>query len=526
MKKTLKINIGGAIFHIDEDAYAILNNYLQSVKKHFGTSPEGDEIIADIENRIAELLQMKVSEEKQVITLEDINEVTEIMGDPEQFSTDDEPENTSKQSYSAGSKKLYRDSDKRIIGGVCAGISAYFNIDPIILRLIFVIALLFYGAPILVYLILWIVIPEAKTTAEKLEMRGEDLSLSNIEKNVKDEYEKVKTSFKKMSHSKEAKKTAEFSKNIASGIGDVVTFFVKLILLIIGVALIIGGFGMLAGFFSAFVFSEPFFFWTNVDFHHGVIPDVIYTFISPNGAMIAALCILIIIAVPIFAIIYGGLKLILRFKANDKMIAGVGFMAWFVSLLILGGIVIVEVRDYAISVHSEETREIPLPNNTTLYLETTDDAYENISEIYFFGDGLEIYMERDNPEKIYFLPSIRILSTDEDVASVTIRKEGRGPDNFYATESSKAIEYKWNLKDSMLYLDPFYHVEKEGKWKFPEVRITIKVPENQMVYIDRNLEEAMNYIDTRNYISRYELYDRKLKMTDDGFVKLKELKKD
>ena len=156
MKKTFNINISGIIFHIDEDAYEKLSLYLKRLKQHFDKTDSGKDIIGDIENRIAELLQEKLSDKKQVITLADIDEVITLMGEPYEFSEEEETSSNSQQSYQKTyGKRLFRDTDTRIIGGVCSGIAAYFNIDPLWVRLGFVLAA-FSGFGFLIYLILWI----------------------------------------------------------------------------------------------------------------------------------------------------------------------------------------------------------------------------------------------------------------------------------------------------------------------------------------------------------------------------------
>jgi len=195
VKKTQKINIGITDFYIDEDAYAILSDYLNSLRKRFGNSQEGKEIMEDIELRIAELMQEKISAMKQVINLYDITKIIETMGQSDDFFYsnlyEDENEatnNSQNNNYEppkekSNYKKMYRDSDNRVLGGVCGGI--------------FAIAILAYGTGTFLYILLWIVLPEAKTPSQKLEMHGKPVDIANIEKTVRDEFEKVKNSFSK-----------------------------------------------------------------------------------------------------------------------------------------------------------------------------------------------------------------------------------------------------------------------------------------------------------------------------------------
>ncbi|MEA3343657.1 MAG: PspC domain-containing protein, partial [archaeon] len=148
----------------------------------FDISDAPFEIIADIESRIAEILQERMSDTKQVVNITDVDHVTEMMGQPSDFAEEDEPVHEDKKSkertyYSRTTKRLYRDPENKMIGGVCGGLGAYFNTDPLWFRLLFVALIIFSGVGLLIYIVLWVVVPEAYTTAEKLEMRGEPVNV-------------------------------------------------------------------------------------------------------------------------------------------------------------------------------------------------------------------------------------------------------------------------------------------------------------------------------------------------------------
>ncbi|MEK6616769.1 MAG: PspC domain-containing protein, partial [Bacteroidota bacterium] len=179
MNKTVTINLSGIIFHIDEDAYGKLHNYLSTIKGYFSESEGRDEIMADIENRIAEMLSEKISDRKQVVLMTDVDYVIGIMGKPEDFAGEKNPdshrdEETKKEtsSYNATGKHshVFRDTDNKILGGVCSGIATYFNIDPLWIRLaLVVLTILGFGTGFLLYIVLWFIIPEAKTAEEKIQ---------------------------------------------------------------------------------------------------------------------------------------------------------------------------------------------------------------------------------------------------------------------------------------------------------------------------------------------------------------------
>ena len=195
MKTTVSINLGGNPFNIDEDAYVELKNYLRSLERHFATEESCSEILSDIEARIAEIFRTKITAYKQVITIEDVLQAISVMGTPEDLFENDKKTVGDKFS-SPGYRRMYRDPDNRIIGGVCAGIGAYWDIDPVIVRIIFVALILAGGLGALIYLILYIALPAARTTAQRIEMRGEPVNIHNIKEVVKKEFNEVRKKMK------------------------------------------------------------------------------------------------------------------------------------------------------------------------------------------------------------------------------------------------------------------------------------------------------------------------------------------
>ncbi|OFX22760.1 MAG: hypothetical protein A2041_03705 [Bacteroidetes bacterium GWA2_31_9b] len=200
MKKTETINLGGYVFHIDDDAYEILHSYLIAIEKQFATDSDRKEILSDIESRLAELLTETLGNKKDVISKDDLTKVISIMGEPQDFSTTNETETNQSTKSTMSSyettKRLYRDPENRVLGGVCGGLGAYFNNDPLLFRILFIIIFFGLGSGLIIYLILWIAIPEARTTAQKLEMRGEAITIENIKRAVREEFENVKKNMK------------------------------------------------------------------------------------------------------------------------------------------------------------------------------------------------------------------------------------------------------------------------------------------------------------------------------------------
>ena len=194
MKITVSINLGGYSFNIDEDAYAELKRYLKNLELHFAGEESSSEILSDIETRMAELFRTKLTNYKQVIDISDVHQVITVLGTPEDISDNEGPTVRDKFS-SPGYHRMYRDTDHRVIGGVCAGIAAYWDIELWLVRLIFFI-LAMMGVGFLIYLILYIVLPEAKTTAEKIAMKGNPVNIHNIKNSVKQEFDTVRKNMK------------------------------------------------------------------------------------------------------------------------------------------------------------------------------------------------------------------------------------------------------------------------------------------------------------------------------------------
>ena len=195
MKITVSINLGGYSFNIDEDAYSELKLYLKNLELHLAGEESYSEILSDIESRMAELFRARLTTYKQVINMFDVKEVIAIMGRPEDFS---EAESSSRKDRftSPGPHRMYRDPDHRIIGGVCSGIGAYWDIEPWIVRVIFFAIACAGGIGLLIYLILYIVLPEAKSTSQKIEMKGEPVNINNIKEAVKREFDTVRKNMK------------------------------------------------------------------------------------------------------------------------------------------------------------------------------------------------------------------------------------------------------------------------------------------------------------------------------------------
>ncbi|MDH6534394.1 PspC domain-containing protein [Parabacteroides sp. 52] len=196
MKKTLTVNLGGTVFHIDEDAYQLLDKYLSNLRIHFRKEEGSDEIMNDFEIRISELLHERIKLGYEVISLEQVEEVIKRMGKPEEifgdsFQEEEKEEYQEKTETVYTKRRLFRNPDDRILGGVAGGLAAYLGWDPTAIRLGLILLMIFWGVIIPVYFVLWLIIPMAHTATEKLQMRGEKVTVENIGKTVTDGFERV-----------------------------------------------------------------------------------------------------------------------------------------------------------------------------------------------------------------------------------------------------------------------------------------------------------------------------------------------
>jgi phage shock protein PspC (stress-responsive transcriptional regulator) len=523
MKKAIKINISGFIFHIDEDAYEKLQKYLDAIARHFGDKEGSKEIINDIEARIAELFQAKASPQKEVINLTDVEEVIAVMGDPEDFGDveDDEKEEPKmaekEEKFNRRSnRRLYRDPEGAVLGGVCTGLSAYFNVDVVWIRIAMLLLLFFTGIGFILYLILWIATPSAKTAAQRLEMRGEDVTISNIEKSVKEEYENVKSNFTRIRQSKAGDQVQGAFGEIFHALGMVIQVFVKVIIGIIGVFFVFIGSVILIALLSVILFKHPMNFgpFSGEAFS---LTEFLNIFVNPNVAHLAEICFFLIIAIPVISIVYGGIKLIFKLKTNDKMVGISALLLWFVSAAIFVVLLLSESRNFSEEGKTVETFNLKTSAKDTLYVRINNVPGQGTKDkhIDMGHHRLNVYINSDT-RKFYGRPAFTIEKAEDSDFELVIKKNSQGETRKDAIDNAKQIIINYFNRDSVLLLDPSFILPESNKWRAPEVRITLKVPENKVVFLDKGLSDIIE--DVQNVTDTYdqEMLNKKWIMTKDG----------
>ena len=518
MKRTFTINLNGIVFHIDEDAYEMMHNYLGKISHHFKSTDEGKEILADIESRIAELFQNRIKEGKEVITDEDVNWMIDIMGKAEEVIGAD-AENESSQQKNHHGKRFYRDADDKMLGGICSGIANYFNIDPVILRIILVV--LFFvsaGTVLIAYFILWFILPEAKTTAQKLEMKGVKVNIENIEKTIKNEFESVKSNFKNIKNSQAGNNFREGIESIFHALGKVFVVFGKSIGIIIGFALLITGLVLLLGLSTSF-FGKDWFLglsqWgiTNISF-----AGLLSFLANPSVSMLAFLGICLVILIPTIGLIYGGIKLLFGIRIKDRVFGGAMASLWvigFVFLIIAGTSI---AHNFQESTTLSSSYKLDKIDSDTLIIKLNDNSMDG--EFYFLQTDEVKIGQFGNEKNIYLQTNFSIEKSDLDVAELTIEIESDGKSKAQARKNAQNTVLRWEQHPKGVLLPKYFKLVAGEKWRNQEIDIILNIPISQIIYIDESFEDS--YIRTYGNVFERE-YDNSGNhyiMTESGLKKL------
>jgi len=546
MNKTVNINLAGIFFHIDEDAYLKLQRYLEAIKRSFTDSQGRVEIISDIEARIAELFYERVQNEKQVIGLKEVEDVITIMGEPEDYLVDDDIfEDEPKQSYSkstTSNKRLFRDTDNSYIGGVSSGLGHYFGIDSIWIRLIWVLLILGAGTGIFLYILLWILVPEAKTTAEKLMMRGEPVNISNIEKKIKDGFEnvsntvknvdlkkhgdKIREGFEQVSDSiHEGVRRADFPKQgqrfkststgFFDSIGVIIMFFLNLFAKFFGLLLIIfGAFLLLGLIISLFSLGTSSFFhpwWMDY-------PDALNTTGIP--IWLGGLILFIFFGIPFFFISYLGLKiLITNLKSIGKVAKLTLLGLWIIALF---SIIFISARQasYFSLENTTVTKELlHLISADTLQIKMVSSELNRMNANNYRNNAFEVTFDAHDQKVIYSRNiHVSIKSIKDSVASIKIEKEARGRNFIEARKTADLIDYHYEIKHNQLLLDNYLLTDYANKFLDQSVNITVYLPEGTVFKMNNNTSSFLNHNQSGGNILSYADTNHLLKVIEDNIT--------
>jgi len=503
MKKTVSINISGIIFHIDDDAFERLSRYLNSIKRHFSKMEGKEEIITDIEARIAEVLQEKLLDNKQVISIEDIEEIISIMGEPSEMDEDseyEEPRSYKSYNFSRG-KRLYRDPDGRMIAGVSSGLAAYLNIDPVWVRVLFVISLFLGFFGLIAYVVLWIVVPEAITTAEKLEMRGEPVNISNIERSVRDEFDNVKGKFNefagdaKETFKKKRTGSSRFFDNLIEAIGSILRIIFKIIAILLGIIFILTGLGFIIAFVAGSAGFSSFSFFENgelINFQLMQFLDMIFT--SPLMGVMAIASVILFIGIPLIALIYLGFRLLLGSRVKIPYFGISALALWLLGLLLAAIVGVNTGMDFRHSAGvTNQPHEIQLPENQILYFDAISDArLDGYSGNFDVFDGEYKARVEDEGIVIFDVPYVKFVKSATDLTTVNITAYAKGSSRSLARQRADELEYHVSSTDTSFSLSTYYLFPPNTVIRGQEVQLEIEIPEGQVVHFNRNMEDLFD----------------------------------
>lgn len=519
MNKTVNINLAGIFFHIDEDAYLKLQRYLDAIRRSFTDSQGRDEIIADIEARIAELFSEKIKDERQVIGNKEVEEVIAVMGQPEDYRLDEEIfEDEPKATYSRpkSAKQLFRDTTNSYVGGVSSGLGHYLAIDPIWIRLAWILFTIFSsGAFILIYVAFWIFVPEAKTTSDFLAMKGEAVNISNIEKKIKEGFDNVTDTVKNVDYQKYSSKVKSSSTTFFDALGDVFLFLLKIFVKFVGVILVItAGVTLISLFIGLFTLGTFGFMDT---------PWIEYLEVGnhPEAPLwLVSLLTFFAAGIPFFFLFILGLKILINNLKSIGTPAKLGLTGvWIISLIGLG---IIGIRQATLEAYDAEviTQEetLPFTKSDTLTIKMQG----NSRYVNYLRHRNNYQIKRDDQgNKVIVIQDIELYlkpSKTDSVASIVIEKKAEGRSYEEASQRAEDLKYAYEIEGNTLLLNGYAITDYASKYRDQEVQVILTLPEGITLYADDNTSGFNNSWKYDDYVTIDGKEEHYLQLVNGEFV--------
>lgn len=498
MKKIININLASRLIPIEDSAYEILRQYLDSLKRYFAREEGADEIVGDIESRIAELFQDKLKKGAHCITDENVQEMKSAMGTPEQF--DDASDADTKQQEAAQEalfdkmrprKRLYRDPDSKVLGGVCGGLGAYLNVDPVIFRIIFaLLAVGGFGTGILIYFILWVATPEANTATEKLEMRGERIDVNNIRATVQDEIHAMKSHLKNV---------GEDMRNFSQGRGrqvgnDIERFFRNLTGgLVKAIVLLTKGFFY---FFAAIILLVLFITGIMIAVASPVLfPLKDLLLVGPLQSALFWPALFLLIGIPIVGLMIFLIRKLTGIKETNRYVGYTLSFLWFVGVICALLMVVSVGKDFqAPGIPIKEKVAVMQPSGKTLVLKLGENVIYD-DDIDFFEGGLRL---TEDTVVIGDIHLVREVSPN-DSFQVVVKRSSRGRRMSESRRLAQEISFQITQQDSILYLPAGFSIPRDSKYRGQRVTVIISVPANKNLEIDNEVFNRYHSYGVREY---------------------------
>lgn len=499
MDKTININIAGILFQIDEEAYAILRDYLQAINSRFKHVRGGVETVEDIESRIAEIFESQKGT-AGTISVKNVEAMISILGKPEDFDNNDEE--PASPDYSSGRKRMYRNPDDTIISGVCGGIGAYLNTDPVLFRILFVIFTVTFGVGFFIYLALWIALPPANTDSRKREMYGKSYqSVISYKSAGGGAITSAVPSYNKGYYN--TSRIGSAFNEIFRALGRVFYIALRIVLILFGVTFVISGCLLILSFVMLLVFKYPVSISNgNVDMNLIYLSDFLKYIVNPVLVPWIIALILVILIIPLIALIYWGVKMIFWFRAKDGVFSLVGLVLWVLFIATLAVILFNEGISFAETARTSE-QKVFTHTPDTLYIKagsrTSDLHFEK--ELNFREEGYNIMINNEKKE-LYIRPYLKVCNSEKGSARVELRKRSSGRNEIDAMKKTEELIYNFNIKGDTLILDEYFTIPSGRKWSSDNIGINIYLPVGSVFKLDKpSLRLLHSYISKEYYDS-------------------------
>lgn len=480
MNKTVNINLASTFFHIDENAYQILERYLRKLKEGFKDTAGGEEILQDIEARIAELFQDLKTNPDYVINTADVEKVIGIMGEPETVLSEEDI-NTSQEKIH---RKLYRDPEDKYIGGIAAGLGHYFKIDATWIRLIWLFLALFSGGVFtLIYILFWILVPLAKTTGDLLRMKGEPVNIATIKKKIKEEFDDVTTKIKDLDYEKAGSTLKKKSKNFFQFLENLIRKIPSIILKLIGLLfLLISISSIFALFIGSFVLLGlgnlllPFQF---VDL--GVFPDSFWR-----------IALILVVLIPFIFLFSLGIRLLRGVSSRIGSVSRlVLFSLWIIAI---GALVFTgtnQIRKNSITATQTTIHELAIEHEDTLRVSLFINEIKPNSWKFKKNNPLNALSRRI--EKSQKLVTLSIKLHKLSSTSLEIQASAKGADEKKAQQAVEQLTYRWEQEGDILFLDDQIKNQPLSGFQTKNIEMTLLLKEGQIIALDESLRKVLSY---------------------------------
>jgi phage shock protein PspC (stress-responsive transcriptional regulator) len=498
MDKTININIAGTLFQIDEKAYTILRDYLQAINNRFRNVRGGVETVEDIESRIAEIFQSQKGT-TGTISENNVESMISIIGKPEDFDNNDvEPEPLG---YTIQRKRMYRNPDDMIISGVCGGIGAYLNTDPVLFRILFVLFTVSFGVGVFLYLALWIALPPANTDSRKREMYGNSYRSAMAYKRNGDGSYTSDTSFLYNKGYYNTSRIGNAFNEIFRALGRVCYFALRILLILFGVTIVLIGSLSILCFVMLLIFKYPVTIsGSSFDMNLIYLSDFLKYVVNPVLVPWIVALTLVILIIPMTALIYWGVKMIFWFRAKEGVFSLVAFVLWIMLIAILAVILFNEGISFAETARTS-AQKIFSHTPDILYIKAGNRASELKfdKELNFREEGYNI-MINDDTKELYIRPYLKVYSSEYDAARVELRKRSSGRNEIDAMKKTEELVYNYSISGDTLILDDYFTIPAGRKWSADNVGINIYLPAGSVLKLDKpSLRLLHSYISKEYY---------------------------